>query len=434
MSTPAGLDATRPAATTQDEVRRHNLGSLLRLLHLQGATSRADLTALTGLNRSTVRALTTDLVTAGLARESEPVGRGGAGRPSIMVEPESERVFVLALDIGVEHLIATRIGLGGVVLDRREVRQGLADYDVARTLRRLHSLSRTLLSGAPAGSVCGGVGVAVCGIVGMADGLVRFAPNLGWVDVPLRDLLAARLGGALTVTLGNDGDLGAMAEHVRGVAAGASDVIYISGEVGIGGGVILGGRAMSGVGGYGGEIGHMSVNPRGRLCKCGRRGCWETEVGEEAVLLTTGAPAGASLADVLAAHRSGARWTRAGMRRVGRWLGLGVVDLVNLFNPQVIVFGGVTNELFTATEDVVREALGAALAAPREQVRLELPGLGRDSSVLGAAELAFAPLLRDPLGALLVAAPEPGLTRPPRPAVRRSRNGGSAPAARTSVG
>src|SRR5450432_147258 len=109
----------RQAAVSQDDVRRHNLGRLLRLLHVRGATSRARLTALTGLNRSTVGALTTELVDAGLVRESTPPGRGRAGRPSIVVEPESERTFTLAIDLGVEHVIAARIGLGGVVYDRR---------------------------------------------------------------------------------------------------------------------------------------------------------------------------------------------------------------------------------------------------------------------------------------------------------------------------
>ena len=389
---------TTPAAT-QDELRRHNIGRLLRLLHVRGATSRSRLTTLTGLNRSTVRALTADLVEAGLVRESTPVGRGRAGRPSIVVEPVSTRTYALALDIGVEHLIAARIGLGGVVLDRREIRRPQVDHDVAKTLQRMESLVEQMLASAPVLSTCVGVGIGVSGVVGGHDGVVRFAPNLGWEDVPLGRMLSEHLGGRFPVTVGNDGDLGALAEHVRGAAAGLSDVIYISGEVGVGGGIITGGRPLVGAGGYGGEIGHMCVNPRGRLCRCGRRGCWETEVGEEAVLLATGAPADAELADVLAAHAAGDRRTIAGMRRVGQWMGLGVVNLVNMFNPEMIIFGGSTRVVFALTEEQTREALATALVAPREQVRLEVAALGSDSTVVGAAELAFAPLLDNPLTA-----------------------------------
>jgi predicted NBD/HSP70 family sugar kinase len=112
-----------------------------------------------------------------------------------------------------------------------------------------------------------------------------------------------------------------------------------------------------------------------------------------------------TLAGVLEAYAAGERWPQAGMRRVGRSLGVGVANLVNVFNPELILFGGVSRHIFTATEPLVREALGGALAAPREHVRLELPGLGDDSIAVGAAELAFAPLLDDPLGALARLAP-----------------------------
>jgi predicted NBD/HSP70 family sugar kinase len=381
-------------------VRRHNLASLLRLVHVRGATSRSDLTALTGLNRSTVKALTADLVQAGLVRESAPVGRGGAGRPSITVEPESELVYVLALDIGVEHLTAVRVGLGGVVLDRRELTQTPKDYDVRRTLRRLAKLVCGLLADAPSKARCVGVGVGVCGVVSTDDGLVRFAPNLAWVDVPLRALLKEALNTTLRIELGNDGDLGAMAEHLRGAATGLTDFVYLAGEVGVGGGIILNGQPMRGYGGYAGEVGHMCINAKGQRCRCGRRGCWETEVGDEAVLLATGAPEGMSLTEVLEAYAAGERWPQAGMRRVARSMSVGVINLVNVFNPELILFGGAIRLIYLAVEPLVQEAMKDALAAPREQVRLGPAGLGDDSIALGAAELAFARLLGDPLGTL----------------------------------
>ena len=371
----------------------------MRLLHVRGSTARAELTAVSGLNRSTVKALTTELAEAGLVLETAPVGRGGAGRPSILVEPRSEQVWALAVDMGVEHLAVARIGLGGVVLDRREELLPRGSGAVPEVLRRVRTLVRPLLAAAGTDPI--GIGVAVPGMVGGPDGLVRFAPNLGWVDVPLGRLLAAELGSRLPVAVGNEGDLGVMAEHLRGIAADVSDAIYLTGEVGVGGGIIVGGRPLTGAGGYAGEVGHMSVNPAtGRLCTCGRRGCWETEVGADAVLLATGAPAGSAPAVALdAARLAGDRAGKAAVRRVGRWLGVGVANLVNLFNPEVVIFGGLTRTLFPVLEPYVRAELAGALAAPRDQVRLELPGLGPDSSLVGAAELAFAPLLEDPLGA-----------------------------------
>jgi predicted NBD/HSP70 family sugar kinase len=254
-----------------------------------------------------------------------------------------------------------------------------------------------MFDSAPADAVCIGMGVGVAGVVGADDGSVRFAPNLGWEDVPLGRLLGERLEHRVPVTVGNDGDAGALAEHSRGAARGHSHVIYVSGEVGVGGGVIIDGRPLRGFGGYAGEIGHMTVNARGRLCHCGRRGCWETEIGQLAVLAATGAPADAALSDVLAAYAAGDRKTVAALRRVGRWVGVGIVNLVNVFNPEVVVFGGQTRGVFAATEPVVLEVLALALAAPRAQVTLKVAALGPDSTLIGAAELAFDAFLTDPL-------------------------------------
>ncbi len=399
------LVQTGPAPASLDDVRRRNLSALLQLLHVRGATSRADLTTLTGLNRSTVKTLTEELALARLVRESVPVGRGAAGRPSIQVEPASTQVYVLALDIGVEHLTAMRIGLGGVVLDRRSLQQTPPDYAVRRTLTRAVRLLRALLDGAPPGARCVGLGVGVCGVVSGADGVVRFAPNLGWVDVPLGAMLAERLGTSMPIRMGNDGDLGALAEHLRGAARGLTDVVYIAGEVGIGGGIIAGGLPLRGTGGYGGEIGHMVVDLRGPVCRCGRRGCWETLVSDNAVLAATGAPAGATLQDVVAAYEAGEAWPRAGLRRVARAMATGTANLVNIFNPQLIVYGGAIRHVFSAVEPLVRASLTGVLAAPAEQVRLEIAGLGDDSVAVGAAELAFAAVLEDPLATLAALPP-----------------------------
>jgi predicted NBD/HSP70 family sugar kinase len=387
------------AGATQDEVRRHNLGGLVRLLHVNGAMSRADLTRLTGLNRSTVGALTTDLAQAGLVRESAPVGRG-VGRPSIVVTPNSERVFALAFDLRVERTVAAIVGLGGVVLGRREEHHVKRDSAPTEVMAEIERLAATLLAEAPEGADCVGTGVAIPGVVRHTDGLVRFAPNMGWVDVPIAQQLRGRLRTVLPVLVGNDADLGAISEHVRGTAAGSSNVIFLSGEVGVGGGIILGGRLMVGAGGYGGEVGHMVVNPSGRSCRCGRQGCWETEIGRAAVLKALGGTQGDDVDALLAEFAARGPTEGGDLRRVGRWLGIGLANLVNIFNPDVVVFGGLLRKVFPLVEVHLREHVDAALVAPREQVRLALPGLGSDSALLGAAESVFEPLLDDPLGSL----------------------------------
>lgn len=194
-----------------------------------------------------------------------------------------------------------------------------------------------------------------------------------------------------------------LGEHVRGVAAGGSDVVYLTGEVGVGAGVVINGQPLLGFGGYGGELGHMVINPAGRLCRCGARGCWETEIGERAILEAAGHPDSPreTVAEVVSAAEAGDPRAVEAVRTVGEWLALGVGNLINVFNPEVVVFGGLLRDLFPAVERRLRDQLRATgLVAPREQVRLVLPGLGADSTVMGAAELAFRGLLDDPLALL----------------------------------
>jgi predicted NBD/HSP70 family sugar kinase len=387
------------AGATQDEVRRHNLAALVQFLHAHGSTSRSELVSHTGLNRSTVGGLLSDLVAADLVRETEPVGRG-VGRPSFGVEPVGDSAYVLAIDLRVDRTIAALVGFGGVVLERREHRYRKGQQREEKIVAQLVDVCHDLLRSAPTGGVMLGVGVGVPGLVRQPDGLVRFAPNLGWVDVPLGNQLVEALGLSVPVVVGNDSDLGAIAERLRGSAVGAANVVYLSGQVGVGGGIVIDGNLMRGAQGYAGEIGHMRVNPRGRACRCGAVGCWETEIGEPALRLATKSPATMSVAEIVARALAGDKDAAKGLRAIGVWLGLGVANLVNILNPDVVVFGGTLREILPVTREAVEAALSGALTAPGEHVVLALPALGDDSTLLGAAESAFAPLLEDPLGVI----------------------------------
>jgi predicted NBD/HSP70 family sugar kinase len=236
------------------------------------------------------------------------------------------------------------------------------------------------------------------------------APNLGWRDAPLGQRLAAALQVSAPIAVANDADLGALAEHRRGAAVGAGDVLFISGEVGVGGGVIVDGAPLTGAAGYAGEVGHIPVNPNGATCGCGSIGCWETEIGEGALLRRAGrdATGGADQVDaVLRDAVAGSPVALAALDEVGRWLGVGLAGLVNVFNPQLVVLGGLFGRIhpFVARR-LERELDRHTLPAPRELVRIVPATLGVDAPLIGAAELAFEPLLADPAAWL---APRHGL-------------------------
>lgn len=394
------------AGPSQEEIRRHNLGALLRHVHLSGPTSRAELTSRMGLNRSTIMALTADLTAAGLVREELPKETGRAGRPSLVVRPESARVYVFALDVGVDRLVAARVGLGGTILDRRETVRRRGPFSLDEVVGPLAGFARQMHRRTRPDTVCVGVAAAVSGGVDRSDGIIRFGPNLGSVDVPFAAEMTRRLALGLPVTVGNDANLAALAEHTRGVGVGCRDLIYLHGDVGIGGGVIVNGQLLGGHQGFGGEVGHMVVNPKGRLCGCGSLGCLEAEAGERAVLEAAGRLGpemgrDAVRAVVDAADR-GDIVAQAALSRVGDWLGLGVANLVNVFNPEMVVFGGMLREVYLGSAAQVRSRVAVdALSPSRDVLRLRTSALGDDATLVGAAELAFAQVLADPLEVLL---------------------------------
>ncbi|MEU4625859.1 ROK family protein [Actinoplanes sp. NPDC023801] len=388
---------------------RASLGTLLRHVHVSGPLSRAALAGRMGVNRSTILALTSELAAAGLVGEENPATPAGAGRPSLVVRPATDRVFVLAFDVAVDRLVAARVGLGGTVLDRRETTRPRTGADLDTVVGGLAALGRDLHDAAPPGTVCAGVGASYCGMIRPGDGMVRYGPELGWVDQAFGTELEAALGIGLPVAVGNEAHLGAQAEFVRGAGIGSPDLIYLHGDVGVGGGILVGGALLGGESGYGCEVGHMLVNPHGgRECLCGSLGCLEAEAGEYALLEAAGRGGESGRAAVRSVVRAAAAGDPAAASAVagtGDWLGIGVASLINLFNPGVVVFGGTLRELYA----VAAPQIGARIArhsmpVSRERARLLPSGLGDDATLIGAAEKGFAALLSDPLGHITRAA------------------------------
>jgi predicted NBD/HSP70 family sugar kinase len=387
-------------AVRPEEIRRHNLSLLLRHLHQHGELTRAELTAATGLNRSTIGALVSDLVGLGLVTEYVPSVRDRAGRPSHVVAPRADGPYVIAVDIAVERIVTATVGLGGAVHERRQIAIEGAERRPEAVAARIVSDAGWLAQRRPGVAGPVGIGVSVPGTVRRRDGFVEHAPNLNWRAVHFAKLLADLLPVELDVQVGNDADLGAIAEHQRGAAIGYDHLVYLNGSVGVGGGVIAEGVQLYGTGGYAGEIGHMTINPDGPPCHCGSTGCIETYIGEHALLRAAGitdrhGPRAVDTVFIDAA--AGEERAVAAVRTVATWLGRSLANLVNCFNPQVIVVGGSLAEVVRLERKTVEAELDRrAMAAARAGVQLLLPGLRQDSALIGAAELAFQGLLAAP--------------------------------------
>jgi predicted NBD/HSP70 family sugar kinase len=395
------------------------LSQLVTELHvLGGIASRAQLTERLGCGRSVMGYLLGDLAQRGVIYVYKGVGGGEIGRPSHRVRVAPTAPVVIGVNLRVDGMTVATFALGGQVVRRAEV-----------SLPRPMAVDEVLglLSVAVGRQAAGrrrvlGVGLAVPSPV-RRDGLAFAMLHLGWPSVPFRELLAGRLG-ALPLTIGNDANLAALAEHRHGAGAGARQLLYLTtARAGLGGALISKGRLFDGAHGYAMEPGHITVDPSGVPCACGSTGCLEVEcdhrgllraaslaphvLGAAAipdgieVLDTASRPAEASdaaaqAARVLAAAAAGDESALNAVRHVTGLLGNGLASLINLTDPDRIVLSGSLARYASLAPRTLAESLAArsflSHADPVPIVPSELP----DAPLLGAADQAFQPLLDDP--------------------------------------
>jgi predicted NBD/HSP70 family sugar kinase len=395
----------------QRAVRRHNLGVVLRHVSEHGPRSRATIALETGLNKTTVSSLVTELIGLDLLVERGLEQRGTVGRPGQVVELSDGGVVALGLEINVDYLAVRALDLTGAErhrsLDVRDNRR----LPVGTVLDRLAGHATAALEAVQSeGLRPVGATVALPGLVDAATGALLVAPNLGWTGVPVVEELHERLAGpAFPLAADNEANLAAMAELWEGTARGLSDVLYVSGEIGVGAGIIVRGELFRGAQGFGGEFGHMTVDPAGRPCACGSRGCLETLVGLEALLEAAGLdPAGATtttgsgepVAALAGRARAGDEKALAALREGGSWLGLAIASAANLLNFQAVVLGGFFAQLATwLASPITRELEVHVLASDWAVPRLLPSTLGPEAAVRGAAAVSLRRVLADPVTA-----------------------------------
>ena len=369
------MDRSARIGTSTDDVRRRNLSVVLVLVHRHRCMSRAELTRRTGLSRSTVKDLVEELVEHGLVEEAQPAASTQVGRPSPVVRPRS-RTLAIAVNPEVDSITIGLVSLGGLVLEvTKRTTTGVPTAEQAVTLatETIQQMRRQL--GPDRGVTA--IGIAVPGLVHAAGSMVRLAPNLDWHDAQIGQMLSAAT--KLPVFAANDANLGAVAEHLFGRHANAEHMIYVNGGAGgIGAGVVVAGELLDGAAGYAGELGHTYVGGMG-TCHCGSIGCLETEVSQSQTYDTDSSVVVKTV------------------ERQAQYLGIALGNAVNMLNPGLIVLGGFLRVFPSLAANALNDAVARhSLRAPRDLVRIVPASLGSETLMIGAAELAFAPLLADP--------------------------------------
>jgi predicted NBD/HSP70 family sugar kinase len=366
------------------------------LLHLRGALSRAQLGATIGLNRSTVTGLVMELTELGLVREVAAGERTGkVGRPTLDIEPE-DHVSALSVRAEPHAVTVALVGLGGVVHAR--LRHDTASAPSPRRFVQIVASSvEAMRADIDRHYRVIGAGLAVPGLVN-ANGSVLVSPTLGWRRDPVAARLSDELG--IPVSAGNDASIGALAESRFGVGVGVSNLLYLGGAMhSIGGGLIIDGTLLRGTSGYAGELGHTVVDPRGRACVCGRKGCLEAEVRLDLLEPLLGRRKLDE--DELDVELGVARDPRvmAEVTRQVEVLSLALTNFVNAFSPETVVLSGYLGALLSVSRERLAEAVRVhPLGAEGRTIRLERAHLRSRLMLIGPAELAFADLLANPAG------------------------------------
>ena len=359
----------------QTSVREHNLALVLR--HVAGSRhpiSRADVAAATGLTRATVSALVEDLIGGRLVNEVDPTPRSGAGRPANGLRLAADGPAGLGVEINVDYLAACVVDLTGQVRHRAVERADQRPRDPQDVLARAERLATAAVNTvAGQGLRVAGAALAVPGLV--SDGIIHRAPNLGWREVTAPTELAG-----LPVTVDNEANLAALGELQ---ISRTPDFIYISGEIGIGAGIMLDGRLFRGARGFSGELGHVTIRPDGPACRCGARGCLEQYAGQESILAAAGLPASASIVEHA---KAGDPSILEALRDAGTALGVAAAGVVNLLDLDTVVLGGAYAPAAPwLREHVAREISDRAVTADWAPVTVRASALGPEATVVGAA-------------------------------------------------
>ncbi|GIH27472.1 sugar kinase [Acrocarpospora phusangensis] len=383
-------------AVRHDAMRARNLALVLREVSARGSLTRAALAEVTGLTKTTVSKLVADLIETGLVEETGVVRGGERGRPGVEVRIRGAGIAALGLEINVDYLAVRVVDLSRSVRLRRTQAVDNRSAQPVDVIARLRDLALSAVDEAVGNGlrIVGGA-LAVPGPVDLGSGVVHNAPNLGWRDVPVLSLLD--LGMPLHVE--NEANLAALAELWFG--AGPTDFLYVSGEIGIGAGLVVAGSLFRGARGFAGELGHVVVSPDGPPCRCGGRGCLEQYAGQDALLRSTGAAGSVGLMTMVTRVEAQDPAAVTACREAGWALGVALSSTVNLVDPDTIVLGGVFVPLFPYIGAVVTETLQSRLG----QMRVSVPPvvvsrLGFEAAALGAAGQVIERVIADPAALL----------------------------------
>jgi N-acetylglucosamine repressor len=398
--------------TDHTVMREMNTSLILECLRRDAPLSRSALAKRTGLNKATVTSLIKELLKSSYVKEIDQ-DNGELGRPSIPLILNPEAGSIIGAEIGVDFISVILTNFSADILWRQKVSIAPKQGQSIILDRLKNILEDAFIHAQSLGLPILGLGLGVPGLVEVSSGTLLFAPNLMWKNVPLKQMMQSNFD--VPIYVDNEANMAALGESYFGAASGSDFVLYLSSGVGLGGGIVLKRKIYSGVGGIAGEVGHMTIDPDGPLCNCGNFGCWETFVSQWAVFrrIESAVQQGAasSLKDtvkgnwdqltfpiVVEAAQNGDEVARNALAETGKYFGIGIASLINAFNPQQIILGGILSLgkefLLPVIRDVVQKR---ALRWSLDVAKIDAADYGEDSCVMGGVATVYHHILSQPL-------------------------------------
>lgn len=365
----------------QQIVKKNNTLLVFQTITNEEPISRADIAQRTGLNKATVSSLVNELLTKDLVYESGP-GESSGGRRPVLLHYNVNAGYSIGIDLGVNYILGVVTDLKGKILLEKTVKVNEHTFiEVTEQIKQvIHSLIKDLPK-TPYGII--GIGLGIPGIVDK-QGEIRVAPNLGWKNSDIKTLLEEEF--QIPVIVENEANAGAYGEKQFGVGQDYENIVYVSAGIGIGVGLILNNELYQGLHGFSGEMGHMVINMNGIPCSCGSKGCWEAYASEHALLKSAGSDS--TLESLIDKANNQDEKAIALFKETGQYIGYGINNIINTFNPEQIIIG---NRLAMAQTWIKQSMLDIiyshSLSFQQQDLQISFSKHSTHSAALGVAAI-----------------------------------------------
>ncbi|UOQ91826.1 ROK family protein [Halobacillus shinanisalinarum] len=379
----------------QNLVKKINKSVVLNAIEHKGPISRAQISKEEGLNKATVSTMVNELLENKLVYEIGP-GQSSGGRKPVMLYFNNHAGHSIGIDLGVNYIRGVLTDLRGNHIN--EVTQPIDNIEVSSVIHQLNHVITSLINltpPSPYGII--GIGIGIPGIVD-SNGKILFAPNLKWNQVDLRKVVEDTF--KIPVTIENEANAGAHGERLYGVGKDVENLVYISVGIGIGTGIIINNKLFKGSSGISGEWGHVTIDGHGNKCPCGNRGCWELYASESVLLeeanklIKSESNHEINIEHIINEARNGNQEILDLLYRIGDNLGIGITNIINTFNPEMVIIGNRFSELENWIINPINRVLEDRLSVfHRQDSSIKFSGLKNYSCALGSSSFAISKFL-----------------------------------------